>query len=74
MDYVEQGLVPFLKPALADEVKGRGRRWLKILPILVDPADKFVYVSKVKISPQRSRIFLKETPSSSKHINDTYLF
>ena len=34
----------------------------------------YVYVSKVKILPRLARTFLKDISSSSKNMNDTFLF
>ncbi len=64
LTYISDDLVPYFDPKLKDEVKSFGEHWHKVLPKMVDPANKFVYIRRVEIQPNRARKFLIDTRSS----------
>ena len=49
LDNIDQDKQPFFSPKLEDEEKSMGSRGFKMLPLIVDPANMFVYVSSAKI-------------------------
>ena len=71
LEEITYEMVPYFYPELEDESKIWGDEWFQTLPSLVDPADMYVYVSKIEIIPTKAREFLKTFQSSGTHANTT---
>ena len=52
---VTDEMIPYFKPELTDSLKIWGEELFETLPSLVDPADMYVYVSKIEIVPPKAR-------------------
>ena len=72
--YIESHLKPFFWPALEDEVKLYGKKWQSDLSSIRDPADKFSYVTKTSIHPEKASKFVKTILSSDEITNSTRVF
>ena len=73
ISYIDSDLKPVFLPALADEVKFYGESWKEDLESIHDPADKFAYVSKSRIIPERASEFVKMRISSNTITNATQI-
>ena len=72
--YIDEHLKPFFLPTLKDEVKYYSKRWQDDLSSIRDPAEKFAFVSKSRIIPQRASEFVKTILSSDTITNRTTVF
>ena len=69
-NFVGQHVKPFFKPALVDETKLIWKRWIKVLPVLFDPAGNYVFVKNVNIYPRRARQVVTDKETSSRTEKD----
>ena len=74
ISHIGSHLKPYFLPALEDDQKEYGERWQDDLSSIRDPADKFVHVSKSRISPELASSFVKTILSSDTIANRTLIF
>jgi len=74
ISHIGSHLKPYFLPALEDDQKEYGERWQDDLSSIRDPADKFVHVSKSRISPELASTFVKTILSSDTIANRTLIF
>ena len=72
--YIDEHLKPFFLPALKDEEKYYSKRWQNDLASIRDPAEKFAYVSRSDIVPERASDFVHMILSSDTITNRTRIF
>jgi len=72
--YIDLNLKPFFWPQLEDQTKIHGQKWNESLSSILDPAEKFVYVSDTRIVPEKASDFVKIIFSSDSVTNATRFF
>ena len=72
--YIDEHLKPFFLPALKDQEKYYSKRWQNDLASIRDPAEKFAFVSRSEIVPERASEFVNMVLSSDTITNRTRIF
>ena len=73
LTYIDNHLEPEFRPPLEDDKKQWGEKWKNDLPVIYDPANKYVRLHKIEIVPERAKTFVKNIPSSNRWTNSTQL-